>query len=156
MSEGGGWPVLLPLPTGHLHGAQRRSWVCFAEQQTRLPAEDGGRAEAGEVASVREQGHQVLLLLLQQEAAWVRACLCQGGWLYPCHMSHTHALSVPSPHHTHTCPACAHLTHTHTLSWRTLQVSPCPELEDVARHTPHEGLTRLTPFLLPKPKSSGR
>lgn len=86
---------------------------------------------------------------------YVSAC-ARRGWLYTYHMSHTHTLSVPSPHHTHTCPACAHLTHTHTLSWRTLQVSPCPELEDVARHTPHEGLTRLTPFLLPKPKSSGR
>lgn len=44
---------------------------------------------------------------------YVRAC-AGGGWLYPRHMSHTHALSIPSPHHKHTHALLVPTSHTHT------------------------------------------
>lgn len=57
----------------------RTDRVCFSEQQTRLPTEDGGGAEVGEAPRVRKQGHQIFLFLLQQETSGV--CDARDGGL---------------------------------------------------------------------------
>ena len=43
--------------------------------------------------------------------------MCQEGLVVHAPHVATHTLSISSPHHTHTCPACAHLIHTHTLAY---------------------------------------
>lgn len=156
MSEGGGWPILLPLPTGmgFRYGVGFRDGPGFAFQNSKpdslLKMEEEQKLEKSPLSGNKDTKFS-FSFSNKKLLGYVSAC-ARRGWLYMRHMSHTHTLSIP--HHTHTCPACAHLIDTHTLTWRALKMSLCPELED--RHTPHEGLTRLTPFLLPKPKSSGR
>lgn len=101
--------------------------VLLSEQQTRLLAEDGGGAEAGEVTPGWKQG-QVLLLLLQQEAAGVSAGPGSRGDHPVSHASHmhgptacsTHTHHIPTPcraHLPHSTPRMLHIAHTAPTLW---------------------------------------
>lgn len=144
-SEGGGWLVPLSLPTSLLCGAEGRSWVCFSEQQTRLPTEDGGRAEVGEASSVREQGYQILIFLLQQETSGVCDARDRWGWPYFHHMSHTHPTHThPPPYITHahayTLHTSSRYTYTHITHTQLTHPLPCTHITNTHEGSPGKAL----------------